>query len=106
MIPDGRSLGRWLQNARVAKRITLLEIAPQLKIDPCRLNEIENGRRSPSEALVREFAKVLGLDFDGVMARAGRIFEGGRTYSKYQPGSVVLANQLSGCELERQPTRS
>ena len=105
MIPDGRSLGRWLQNARVAKRITLLEIASQLKIDPCGLNEIENGRRCPSESLVRDFTKVLGLDFERAMAHAGRLFDTYRSYSRYQPGTVVLANSRSGGESERRSGR-
>jgi len=95
MIPDGRPLGKWLQEARVAKRLTMSELAPLLNMEPARLNDIESGLRMPSETVIKEFATAHGLDFDEAMARAGRLSEASRDFLKCQPCAALLVGRMA-----------
>jgi len=106
MTIDGRSLGKWLQDARVSKRLTLLEIAPSLGIDPTWVGEIESDRRIASEALLEDFVRILGLDLAEARARAGFLNDLGAEEVDRRPGSVVLTSEGISGEIEWRLTRA
>ena len=82
------SVGDIINEARVRKRWGLRALARELSISASYLSDIENDRRVPSEAVLRDMARVLELDFDLLMQEAGRLGEGTEQY--------LRENQLAG----------
>ena len=91
------SVGDIVNEARVRKRLGLRALARELNIAPSYLSDIENDRRVPSEAVLRDMARVLELDFDQLMQEAGRLGEGAEQF--------LRDNQLAG-RLFRRMARS
>ncbi len=81
-------VGDIINEARVRKRLGLRALARELDIAASYLSDIENDRRVPSEAVLRNMARVLELDFDLLMQEAGRLGEGTEQY--------LRENQLAG----------
>lgn len=76
------TFGKAISDARKAKRWRLKDLAAKVKreddgtISPQYLNDIEHDRRSPSsDWIVKQFAKVLGLEADWLYYLAGRFPE-------------------------------
>jgi len=105
MVEDNRSLGKWLQDARVAKRLTLTELAPMLQLQPSRLADIENERICPSEKLLKELLAALGLSFEEGLARSGRLSEAATGYLKRRPSAVILINRMAARDLPDERVR-
>jgi len=97
---SGASLGQQVRDARVAAGLSLRALARQLEVAPSYMNDIENDRRVPSEAVLRRMASELGLDVDLLLATAGRVGEGAREYIKEQPAAGVLFRRLSDARLD------
>jgi transcriptional regulator with XRE-family HTH domain len=97
---SGVSLGQQVRDARVAAGLSLRALARQLEVAPSYMNDIENDRRVPSEAVLRRMASELGLDADLLLATAGRVGEGAREYIKEQPAAGVLFRRLSDARLD------
>jgi transcriptional regulator with XRE-family HTH domain len=75
--------------------MTLRELAAATDNSPSYLSDIENDRRVPSEPVLRAIADTLGLDFDDLMASAGRFGENADRYLKRNPQAGVLFRRLS-----------
>jgi transcriptional regulator with XRE-family HTH domain len=86
----------------VAADLSLRALARQLEVAPSYMNDIENDRRVPSEAVLRRIASELGLNADLLLATAGRVGEGAREYIKKQPAAGVLFRRLSDARLDEQ----
>ena len=99
---SGTSLGQQVRDARVAAGLSLRALARQLEVAPSYMNDIENDRRVPSEAVLRRIASELGLDADLLLATAGRVGEGAREYIREQPAAGVLFRRLSDARLDEQ----
>jgi transcriptional regulator with XRE-family HTH domain len=93
-IRDSKTLGDVIREARIPKG-SLREYAKKLDITPSYLSDIENDRRVPAEDVLRKIADLLGLDFDELMARAGRLGEETDRYMRRHPTAGVLFRQLS-----------
>jgi transcriptional regulator with XRE-family HTH domain len=102
---SGASLGQQVRDARVAAGLSLRALARQLEVAPSYMNDIENDRRVPSEAVLRRIASELGLDADLLLATAGRVGDGAREYIKEQPAAGVLFRRLSDARLDEQGLR-
>ena len=89
------TFGEWVRRGRVQKEVSLRTLAARLDITPSYLSDIENDRRVPAEDVLRRFADVLELDFDELMARAGRFGEDIERYMKSQPEAVRLFRRIS-----------
>ncbi len=89
------TLGDRIRVARARKRQTLRELAVAVGKAPSYLSDIENDRRVPSEDLLEELAKALDLDFDELMAAAGRIGSDADRYLRRTPAAGVLFRRLS-----------
>jgi transcriptional regulator with XRE-family HTH domain len=70
-------LGDSIHQARQARKLTLRQLADQVTkddgtpISPQYLNDIELHHRVPTPHVLREFARVLELDADTLLATAG-----------------------------------
>ena len=93
------SFGETLRDARVKKGVSLRSLATELKITPSYLSDIENDRRIPSEDVLRQLANQLGINFDDLMAQAGRFGEEAERYLKHQPTAVKLFRRISESNL-------
>ncbi len=88
-------LGDVLRDARVAANLSLRDLAKKLEITPSYLSDIENDRRVPSEEVLRQLATELKLDFDHLMAMAGRVGEQAERYLKQHPAAGTLFRRIS-----------
>jgi transcriptional regulator with XRE-family HTH domain len=92
---SNQTLGEIVREARIAKEKSLREVAKTLDITPSYMSDIENDRRIPSEDVLRSITKLLDLDFDQLMAMAGRFGETADRYMKKQPIAGVLFRRIS-----------
>jgi transcriptional regulator with XRE-family HTH domain len=99
---SGATLGQQIRDARVAADLSLRALARQLEVAPSYMNDIENDRRVPSEAVLRRIASELHLDADMLLAAAGRVGEGAREYIREQPAAGILFRRLSDARLGEQ----
>ncbi|HUY45490.1 MAG TPA: helix-turn-helix transcriptional regulator [Streptosporangiaceae bacterium] len=100
--PSETTLGQQIRDARVAVGLSLRALARQLEVAPSYMNDIENDRRVPSEAVLRRIASELGLDADLLLAAAGRVGEGAREYIRANPTAGVLFRRVSDAGLDEQ----
>ncbi len=100
-----QTLGEIVRDARLAKEKSLREIAKILDITPSYMSDIENDRRVPSEDVLRKITRLLDLDFDQLMALAGRFGENADRYMKKQPIAGVLFRHISESNLQEDALR-
>jgi transcriptional regulator with XRE-family HTH domain len=89
------TLGDQIRMGRARLKMTLRELATATDSSPSYLSDIENDRRVPSEMVLRAIASTLELDFDDLMASAGRFGENADRYLKRNPQAGVLFRRLS-----------
>lgn len=87
--PDA-SLGDQIRTARVAKGLGLRELARLIEKSPSYVSDIEYDRRIPSEDVLRSICANLDLDFDRMLALAGRIGDEADRYLRREPAAGVL----------------
>src|SRR3989304_6353873 len=90
-----KTLGDVIREARVGKGLSLRDLAKKLDKTPSYLSDIENDRRIPSEGVLRDIASQLGLEFDHLMALAGRVGERAERYLKRNPAAGLLFRRIS-----------
>lgn len=89
------SLGDVLRQSRIDNDIGLRELARQLKKSPSYISDIESDRRVPSEEVLEELANLLHLDFERLMALAGRLGTDTRRLVERNPEAVALFRKIS-----------
>ena len=89
------TLGDEIREARMKAGKRLRPFAEELELAPSYLSDIENDRRVPSEEVMKRIAGKLGLDFDHLMALAGRFGEEAERYIKKNPAAGVLFRRIS-----------
>jgi transcriptional regulator with XRE-family HTH domain len=89
MTLDLASFGRAIASARKVKQLSQKELSALIRkedgepITPQYLNDIEHDRRSPSgDHLVKQFAKVLGIDINVLFSTIGMLSEEDRRLVK------------------------
>ena len=70
---SNQELGEYLKNARNLKGLSLREVNKLTDISYSHLNMIENGKRNVTPALLRNLAKLYGLDYIDLYEKAGYI---------------------------------
>jgi transcriptional regulator with XRE-family HTH domain len=93
------SLGDAIRQARLDKDLTLRELARRLNKAPSYLSDIEYDRRVPSESVLKDICGVLELDFDRMLALAGRFDENTEQYLKQTPAAGVVFRKFSDLDL-------
>ena len=96
---DDKTLGDVIREARVAKGHSLRTFATLLGITPSYQSDIENDRRVPAEDVLKRTSELLDIDFDSLMALAGRFGEQAERYLKRQPEAVRLFRKISEANL-------
>jgi transcriptional regulator with XRE-family HTH domain len=100
-----KTLGEIIRDARLAKEKSLREVSRLLEITPSYMSDIENDRRVPAEEVLRNIAALLDLDFDQVMALAGRFGDEADRYMRKQPVAGVLFRRISESNLQEDELR-
>jgi transcriptional regulator with XRE-family HTH domain len=95
MAHDNRTIGDVIHDARAKLKLSLRDVTKELDITPSYLSDIENNRRVPSEEVLRKLANFLKLDYDDLMARAGRFGEDAVRYMMKTPAAGVLFRRLA-----------
>lgn len=92
---DNRTLGEVIHDARVKLDLSLRDVTKELHITPSYLSDIENDRRIPSEEVLVKLADFLHLEYDDLMARAGRFGDEAVRYLMKTPAAGVLLRRLA-----------
>jgi transcriptional regulator with XRE-family HTH domain len=92
---QNETLGDKIRVGRARKKITLRQLGELTGSTASYLSDIENDRRVPSEAVLRLLAEKLDLDFDELMAAAGRFGEDADRYIRRNPQAGVLFRRLA-----------
>jgi transcriptional regulator with XRE-family HTH domain len=95
MANDNRTLGEVIHDGRAKLKLSLRDVTKKLDITPSYISDIENNRRIPSEEVLAKLADLLELDYDDLMARAGRFGEDAVRYMKRTPAAGVLFRRLA-----------
>lgn len=99
---DDKTLGEVIRNARLNTDLSLRDLAKLIEKAPSYLSDIENDRRVPAEEVIRDIASQLSLDFDELMARAGRFGEEAERYMKRHPAAGMLFRRISQAHLRHE----
>lgn len=103
-IPDPGTPGRSLAAARVARGLTVTEIALRLKFSPRQIEALEADRydtlAGPAfvRGMVRAYAKLVGVDADALVAQL-------RASPLTAAGPTVTGPKSMGVKIPRQPRR-
>lgn len=90
------TFGDYIRASRLAKDLSLREVARRIGKSPSYLNDIEYNRRVPSEAVVRLLCEQLGLDVEVMLAVAGRVLgQGDEEYVRSEPTAGVLFRRVA-----------
>src|SRR5262245_13473990 len=100
-----KSLGELIRDARVEAKKGLREMARELDITPSYQSDIENDRRIPAEEVLKKTAEILGINFDELMALAGRVGEQGERYLKGNLAAWSLFRRISEKNLSEEELR-
>lgn len=57
----GLTLGKLIQQARVAKSLTQAQLAQQLNVKPAIINEYEQGKGIPDNTVISKLDRILGV---------------------------------------------
>ena len=106
MTPKGASLGEQIRSARVAKGIGLRELARLIDKSPSYVTDIEYDRRVPSEGVLASLCVALDLDFDRMLALAGRLGNDTDRYLKREPAAGILLRRAQESGLKDKDLRA
>ncbi|MBI5949704.1 MAG: helix-turn-helix transcriptional regulator [Chloroflexi bacterium] len=95
-----RSLGDHLREARLRRGLGLRQLAAIIDKTPSYLSDIENDRRIPAEDVLHDLGEALGLNFDELMALAGRFGQQAERYLRRQPVAGQLFRRISEANLQ------
>jgi transcriptional regulator with XRE-family HTH domain len=96
------SLGQQIAAARKEKGKSLRALAEEVDLSPSYLNDIEHDRRVPAEKSILDLARVLSLDSDTLLAKAGRVGEDAEQYLRATPSAGVLLRKVSSASLSEE----
>ncbi len=99
---DRQTLGHYIRTARVERGLGLRQLARDLEVTPSYLSDIENERRVPSQEVLQAIAQRLSLDFDELLALAGRVGSEAEDYLRglRSPAAVRLFRRIAEHRLD------
>ena len=95
-------VGDTIRKARYRSGYSLRALAGLLKIAPAYLSDIETGRRTPTERVLRGVSAKLDVDFDLLMRQAGRLQETARQYILREELAGRIVQRMAEAKLERE----
>jgi transcriptional regulator with XRE-family HTH domain len=90
-----KTLGDVIREARVNAKKGLREFSRDLEIAPSYQSDIENDRRVPAEDVLKKIADALHLNFDELMALAGRFGEEAERFLRRTPEAGKLFRKIT-----------
>lgn len=102
---SNKTLGEVIRESRVASGLSLRAFSKRILITPSYQSDIENDRRVPAEEVLRATASTLSLDFNELMALAGRFGEKADRYMKRHPTAGTLFRRISEANLPEEALR-
>lgn len=99
------TLGEIIREARTGRGMKLRELARRVERTPSYISDIENDRRVPSEDVLRQIAEVLELDFEDLMAHAGRFGSDAEKYLRRSPAATTLFRRMHEQNLSEEEIR-
>ncbi|HJP89062.1 MAG TPA: helix-turn-helix transcriptional regulator [Candidatus Limnocylindrales bacterium] len=93
--PVEGTFGDTIRVARARRRLTLRQLGDASGNTASYLSDIENDRRVPSEAVIRNLATILNLDADDLLALAGRFGAEADRYLRRNPEAGMLLRRMS-----------
>jgi len=106
-----KHFGEVLAEARKQRGLTLKAVAPRVVKDDgvpmsdAYLNDIELGHKGPpSDAMLRQLARVLRIEIEVLRFYANRVYEKPKGADP-EPGQIVAAYRAFRRELEKKPAR-
>jgi transcriptional regulator with XRE-family HTH domain len=90
-----KTLGDVIREARVNAKKGLREFSRNLEIAPSYQSDIENDRRVPAEDVLKKIAEALSLNFDELMALAGRFGEEAERFLRRTPEAGKLFRKIT-----------
>lgn len=63
---------------RIAKDVKVKDLADELRVTPAYINAIENGTRTPSSRLIKDYARTLDVDEQIILTFGDRVNENTR----------------------------
>lgn len=96
---SAKSLGDIIYDARKLASLSLRELSERVGVNHVYISDIEHDRRSPSERVLKKLSKILGLNFDELMAMAGRFGKRGDEYIKKHPTMGMIVRQVAENDL-------
>jgi transcriptional regulator with XRE-family HTH domain len=91
---DHDTLGDFVREERTKQHLRLRELATRLELAPSYISDIENNRRVPSEDVLLAIAKELGVNFEDLMARAGRLGSDAERNLRRRPVATTLFRKI------------
>jgi transcriptional regulator with XRE-family HTH domain len=73
MVGAREKFGAFIRRERVAKGLSLRDMAKKIKVSPTFLSKVETEDWKPGEEKLRMIAEVIGCNADELVARAGRV---------------------------------
>ena len=70
---EQNQLGKMVDKARKHRNFGVRKLAREMNVTHGYVRDIIKGNRVPSEKVIRDLCRVLGLDYDEVMTLAGRV---------------------------------
>ncbi|HKQ08568.1 MAG TPA: helix-turn-helix transcriptional regulator [Blastocatellia bacterium] len=102
---EEQTLGKAIRKARAEAGLSLRKLAGQLSKHPSYISDIENDNRVPSEAVLQDLSTILNINFDHLMALAGRLGEGTVEYVRKHPTAGVILRLISAADLQEEDLR-
>lgn len=93
-------VGAQIRQARLARDLTLTDLARQVFVTKSYIGDFERGDRTPPEDLMRRICAVLDLDPELLLAAAGRLSVATRAYLRTHPTAGVLLHHMVAARLD------
>jgi transcriptional regulator with XRE-family HTH domain len=107
-VKEEKTIGEIIAEARKKAGLSLRTVSAKIPVKFPYLADIEKNRRNPSEKVIRELCNQveLNLDFDVLMAKAGRLGEETEQYIKETPAFGSLIRELAHIRLNEKQLNS
>jgi len=73
MVRNSERFGAYIRDQRLAKGMSLRELAKAAAVSPTFMSKVETEDWKPKEEKLRKIAQILTIDSDDLVARAGRV---------------------------------
>jgi transcriptional regulator with XRE-family HTH domain len=105
---EKKTIGEIIAEARKQSGLSLRAVASRIPISSTYLFEIEKGKRTPSERVIKALSEQseLDLDFDYLMAHSGHLGEEAEKYLERNPAFGKVIRKVARKDLNEEQLNS